>query len=369
LYLNAFSAHGGIQQYNKNFIVCLEQLKREHTIDYHLCSLSDKLSDIEQSFIKPATIQSASGNKLLFLMKAMGLILKSDLIIIGHVNIAFPLLFFNRFFFKRKSATIIHGIEIWKEYGWLKRKSIVLSQYFFSVSDYTTQRTIEKYKIAKEKFFKITNVLNPDKCYETAISKPDYLIQKYQLNPQDQIMITIARLSKSEHDKGYIKVLNLLPHLHIPNLKYLLIGKYDEEEFEFISQIIKKNGLENKVILTGYVSDDELIAHYQLCDLFVMPSCKEGFGIVFIEAGACGKPSLAGNIDGSQEALLHGATGILINPHREEEIAKAIQEFFEQKEHFSQEKSKTISELVKKQFSIGVMQYNLGKALSLIDRL
>ncbi len=78
------------------------------------------------------------------------------------------------------------------------------------------------------------------------------------------------------------------------------------------------------VTLAGYVADHELRSHYTLCDVFAMPSKGEGFGIVFLEALGCGKPVLAGNKDGSVDAVLNGALGVLIDPDNVTEIANAL---------------------------------------------
>lgn len=61
--------------------------------------------------------------------------------------------------------------------------------------------------------------------------------------------------------------------------------------------------------------------HYNLCDVFALPSKGEGFGIVFLEALACGKPVLAGNQDGSIAPLADGKLGCLVDPDNVEEIA------------------------------------------------
>ena len=61
-----------------------------------------------------------------------------------------------------------------------------------------------------------------------------------------------------------------------------------------------------------------------LADVFVMPSTGEGFGIVFLEAMACGCPVVAGNRDGSVDALAHGELGRLVDPHSSEELLRAL---------------------------------------------
>ena len=76
--------------------------------------------------------------------------------------------------------------------------------------------------------------------------------------------------------------------------------------------------------MTGFVPDSQLADYYNLCDVFAMPSKGEGFGIVFIEALACGKPVLAGNKDGSVDALANGELGALVNPDDLNEIANTL---------------------------------------------
>jgi glycosyltransferase involved in cell wall biosynthesis len=82
--------------------------------------------------------------------------------------------------------------------------------------------------------------------------------------------------------------------------------------------------LQNIVKLIGYIPDEEVNNHYQMGDVFIMPSKGEGFGIVFIEAMACGSPVIAGNQDGSVDALKNGELGVLVNPNNVDEIINAV---------------------------------------------
>ena len=74
----------------------------------------------------------------------------------------------------------------------------------------------------------------------------------------------------------------------------------------------------------GSVENSELPAFYNLCDVFAMPSKGEGFGIVFLEALASGKPVIAGNKDGSVDALLGGELGVLIDPDDLSQLEQAL---------------------------------------------
>jgi phosphatidyl-myo-inositol dimannoside synthase len=91
-----------------------------------------------------------------------------------------------------------------------------------------------------------------------------------------------------------------------------------------MNALISSLGLENKVMMPGFVADEEITDHYLLADVFVMPSKGEGFGIVYTEAMACGLPVIAGNKDGSTEALQFGELGTLVDPDSEEELKEAL---------------------------------------------
>ncbi len=82
--------------------------------------------------------------------------------------------------------------------------------------------------------------------------------------------------------------------------------------------------LSNRIIFTGYIPESEKVAHYNLADAYVMPSMGEGFGIVLIEAAACGVPVVGSRADGSREALLDGRLGRLVDPRKPNELLQAI---------------------------------------------
>ena len=129
-----------------------------------------------------------------------------------------------------------------------------------------------------------------------------------------------------EQYKGYDKVLEALPELVKlnPLLRYLLVGKYDLNEKERLDSIINQMGLQQVVVFAGLVKDEELAEHFNLADIFIMPSEREGFGIVFIEAMFYGIPVIAGNVDGSVDALRDGELGLLVNPNNKMEIITAV---------------------------------------------
>jgi glycosyltransferase involved in cell wall biosynthesis len=154
--------------------------------------------------------------------------------------------------------------------------------------------------------------------------KPTHLLERYGLKSEQPIILTVNRLSLCESYKGYDKVLEALPQIRkaIPNIHYVIVGKGDARPH--IEQLIRERQLQDCVTLTGFIPDAELCDYYNLCDVFAMPSKLEGFGIVYLEALACGKPTLGGNQDGAIDALCHGELGALVNPDDVEALAQTI---------------------------------------------
>jgi glycosyltransferase involved in cell wall biosynthesis len=136
--------------------------------------------------------------------------------------------------------------------------------------------------------------------------------------------MTVGRLASEERYKGIDKVIELMPQLikRFPVLKYLIVG--DGDDRPRLEEKVKGLGLSERVIFTGYVPESEKIAHYNLADAYVMPSTGEGFGIVLLEAVACGIPAVGSCVDGSREALLDGQLGSLVDPGNSVALLDAI---------------------------------------------
>jgi glycosyltransferase involved in cell wall biosynthesis len=123
-------------------------------------------------------------------------------------------------------------------------------------------------------------------------------------------------------------VLESLPFLitQYPTLKYLLAGQADLQEQNRLEKLVMTLNIADYVSFIGFIPDEELSNYFRLADIFIMPSRKEGFGIVFIEAAACGCKIIGGDQDGTPQALLNGKLGTLINPESKETLITAIEE-------------------------------------------
>ena len=208
----------------------------------------------------------------------------------------------------------------------MKKTVLKKADQILAVSTFTKQQLIEQQQLEAEKITVFPNTIDPYFQLPSQFSKPAYLQQRYGIAADEKIIFTLTRLNSSEGYKGYdtlISVLTQLVQQHIP-FKYILAGKADAAELQRMQALIASLGLEDNVIMPGFVADEEVTDHYLLADVFAMPSKGEGFGIVYLEAMACGLPVIAGNKDGSTEALQFGELGTLVDPDSSDELTEAL---------------------------------------------
>jgi phosphatidylinositol alpha-1,6-mannosyltransferase len=325
LYLKAFSFTGGIEKFNRSFLKALHELSVDGFIDADASSSYDTVTD--EKYFPRNRFHGFGGRRKKFVFSAVLKCFRYDVVVIGHINLAVVACIMKKLRPSLKIVVVTHGIEVWKTHTKYKKQLLEQADTILSVSQFTKEKILEfnpGIDPARIKIF--PNTIDPYFKAPAVFGKPEYLLKRYNLNSNAEILITVTRLSFSEKYKGYDNTISMMKEIIAANnnVRYLICGKADDSEKERIVSLIKENDVSNKIILTGFVKDEELIDHYLLGDVFVMPSKKEGFGIVFIEALACGLKVIAGSKDGSVDALKNGELGMLIDPDNKEEVAVAI---------------------------------------------
>lgn len=152
------------------------------------------------------------------------------------------------------------------------------------------------------------------------------ILRKHSVSGK-KILLTVGRI---EEHKGHDYVIKSLPKVleKIPNLIYMIAGKGG---FEIeLKYLVKKMKLSKYVKFLGYVRDKELPLYYAASDLFILLNRpianeeKEGFGMVFLEASACGTPVIGGKRGGTKDSIIDNVTGFRIDPKNVELISKTI---------------------------------------------
>ncbi|MFZ5918250.1 MAG: glycosyltransferase family 4 protein [Chloroflexota bacterium] len=146
--------------------------------------------------------------------------------------------------------------------------------------------------------------------------------------PASWTLLTVARLVWR---KGQDTVIRALPRIleRVPQAHYLIVGSGPDTDG--LRALAADLGVSGHVTFAGRVSDADLPAYYRACDAFVMPtrpshdgSEVEGFGIVYLEAAAAGKPVIGGRAGGVADAVLDGQTGLLVDPSSVDQVAEAV---------------------------------------------
>ncbi len=153
----------------------------------------------------------------------------------------------------------------------------------------------------------------------------DALRARYGLQGR-RVVLSVGRLVPN---KGFDTMIEALPQVRqrIPSVVYLVVGQGPDRER--LERLAAAQGVDDRVVFAGPADGERLNEHYNLCDVFTTisreePPSVEGFGIVFLEAGACERPVVAGRSGGIPDAVLHGQTGLLVTPGNAQELANAI---------------------------------------------
>ncbi|HLJ60330.1 MAG TPA: glycosyltransferase family 4 protein [bacterium] len=174
---------------------------------------------------------------------------------------------------------------------------------------------------------------------ETDRFRPDLDVQetrvKYHLDGKRTIL-TVGRLVERKGHDMIIRALRSVQERAGPTV-YVIAGTGPQEEK--LRKLAVDVGCEGDVVFAGYVAEDQLPLLYAACDVFAMPSRAlntrdgvEGFGIVFLEAGACGKPVVGGRSGGIANAVADGVTGLLVDPVDVNDVTDALVRLLVQRE-------------------------------------
>lgn len=333
---NIFGFKGGIQVYSAYLIKALRPLVGGAACSVFL--LHDRSQDIDShpqaETCSPVRFHTsgrlpASLRKLSFTAQAFSQAVqhRPKLIISTHLNFT-PIAYGLNKLLGIPYWTVAHGVEAWDIQRSLVSNALAHADRILAVSDYTRDRLLSSQSLDPAKVVVLPNTVDAERF--VIRDKPPYLLQRYGLSPKQPVLLTVNRLCSTETYRGYDKVLAALPKIRqqYPTVHYLLAGKGDDRPR--IERHIEEHQLQDCVTLAGFVPDEELCDHYNLCDVFVMPSKLEGFGIVYLEALACGKPVIGGNQDGAIDALCHGKLGALVKPDDVEDIAETTLQILDQ---------------------------------------
>ena len=291
-----------------------------------------------------------------------------DVVLIGHLYLAplgVPL--------RRKTGVrygvILHGGELhrYMRVKAIKRTMLTAlnaADFLIVNSDFTRNQYYERGVRRDQRFLKVspgvdTSIFRPDAGDPTAVR------ERYALG-EEPMVLSVARLVEW---KGQDTMLRAMPQVlsEVPNARYLIVGggPYRPE----LEKLVRQLGVDDHVVFAGFVPETELPSYYRAADVLAVPSREvtegvpiEGFGIVYVEAGACGTPSVGGSGGGTNESIDDGVTGLRVDSDNPADVARATIRLLKDRE-LAQRFGRAGRELAVKQFDWSIQADRLRKFL------
>ena len=237
---------------------------------------------------------------------------------IGHAHLA-PLGLLMRLLNPRFQYWVAtHGVEVWHRVSLPRRLALHAARGITAVSAFTAKRMVEAQGVDSRKVFLLPPALEP------GFANVGFERDSLPLPPRSRVILTVARLVSSEPGKGVGTVIRALPRVLsvVPDCYYVVVGEGDYRLR--LEQLAEENHVRDRVLFVGRQTANDLKKYYCRSDVFVMPSRQEGFGIVFLEGMAFGKPIIGGNHGGTPEIVREGVTGYLVEYDQPDTIADRL---------------------------------------------
>ena len=201
---------------------------------------------------------------------------------------------------RSRVITLAYGIDVWKPLDRLGRIGLRFSTAFWSISRYTARQLAHHNRVPMSRVYLLPLAI-------------DDLPPLQSVDANGHIsLLSVCRLDRNERYKGIDLALQAHALLvqEFRGLRFRIVG--DGTDIDRLRVLVADLGTSDLVDFLGGVPSSELAGEYARCNVFVLPSRKEGFGIVFLEAMAYAKPIVACAAGGAPEVVPDGECGLLV---------------------------------------------------------
>lgn len=254
------------------------------------------------------------GGKAAFVRQTLRATRGAERIVCGHLG-QLPVAWLARRFHPRvRYFLVAHGIEVWKDYSWPERIALGAAQAIICVSDYTRNDMQRRLRLPDGRLMVVPNALDP--FFTPAAADRERA-------PGGPVILSVARLDATESYKGVDHLIDALPAVleSVPGARLRVVGS--GSDLARLRVHAADRGVAEAVEFCGKVDDTVLRDAYATCRLFALPSRGEGFGIVYLEAMAHGKPCLGARAGAAPE-IIDPASGVLVDYGDVADIARRL---------------------------------------------
>jgi len=349
---------GGIQEAGRLTAAALQTISLCHcNWSTYFQSLSDPPGTQEfEAADKKICLRGFGRSKVQFVLSAIRQSgQRARVVLAAHPNLALPVVAMKRFSPRLKTIVMSHGVEVWKPLPLMRRLALLSADLVLAPSRDTAQKLAEFQGVPPAKIRKLAWPLNPGflRMAETPSSLP--LPNGF---PQGRVILTVGRWAASERYKGADGLIRAMAQLRMkfPGLYLVAVG--DGDDLSRFKKIAVDSGVSESVrFLTG-LSREEIAACYARCEIFALPSTGEGFGLVFLEAMAFGKPSVGADCGGTTDVVEDRVNGVLVPPGDSERLVEALAVLLKD-ELLRAKLGQRGAEIVRRDFSFEVFQRKL----------
>ncbi|MCI0343285.1 MAG: glycosyltransferase family 4 protein [Planctomycetales bacterium] len=305
----AFARAGGIEAFDRLVIKAASEHCRDRGGETCVLSLNDTDGSVDTRYLAPRSTRyrGFGRSKWRFAREAIlaACRFRPTGIMVGHVHLA-PLAAGLRLVSRAWQWYFLYGIEVWRRLTPIQRLALRRADIVSAISGFTRDVCARCNCSAASRIHVLACALDPFWPGSTDLRGGE------PLGTGSRTLLTVARLAASERYKGVDDVLRAMPDVlrAIPGANYVIVGEGDDRgRLEGIARAL---GIADHVQFRGWLAPPSLAEAYSQAALFVMPSRKEGFGIVYLEAAAHGCPSVAAAEGGSSEFIADGESGRLV---------------------------------------------------------
>ncbi len=322
LLTDLFDKVGGIQTLNRFLVRAFSEIAEENNYRVTLLVLNDhKKTNNSSHYINSSHVRylSFNGSRFQFITSVLYYAFNASVIFIGHINFSPLVIALKLINLRTKILQLIYGIEVSKKFPFLHSVGIRQVDKILSISVDTKDKMLTLNRINKNQFEILPCTLDPFYGEGVTLKTREEL-----LLPKGKMVLTVSRLEASEKYKNVELIIEAMPNIlkEVPDAFYVIVGEgTDRHRLEAIANNKAPN---EKIIFKGSLSASDLDSYYNSCDIFVLPSTGEGFGIVFLEAMYHSKSCIGARTGGVPEVIEDGKTGILCEPNDVKSLSESI---------------------------------------------
>lgn len=299
---------GGIEKVNQQAAMVLDEIARTGGQNCALFSLNEPQGQhVLEVDGRNVYVRGFNRDKRRFALATLAAAPKASFAYIAHPNLAPLGLLLKLVRPRARYVVATYGTEVWDPLPFIPRMGLRKACAVSTISRFTADKLIENQRLGGDRITVIPCALS------ASWQKISKTVSFVKPPVPGRFLLTVGRLVASERQKGVDVVIRSLPEIveSFPDVHYVVIG--DGDDRPRLERLARETGVADRVIFAGAVSDEQLAGYYAFCDVFVMPSRQEGFGIVFLEAMIFGRPVIGGNHGGTPEVIADKVNGYLVD--------------------------------------------------------